>query len=118
VNRLFVVYGLGFVAMCLVLVLLNLHAWRRREQLELDAVERKLLRGEMGAWLIVASAGVLSVMLGLFLPPAWAGVPGWAYTLLPVAMPIYGRVSGRRALMMDPSHGAAVAPAAAAGADD
>jgi uncharacterized membrane protein len=121
VNRLFVVYGLGFVAMCLVLVLLNLHAWRRREQLELDAVERQLLRGEMGAWLIVASAGVLSVMLGLFLPPAWAGVPGWAYTLLPVAMPIYGRVSGRRNAMLLANRSAAAArpatgPAAAADA--
>jgi uncharacterized membrane protein len=112
VNRLFVVYGLGFVAMCLVLVLLNLHAWRRREHLELDAVERQLVRAEMGAWLIVAFAGVLSVMLGLFLPPSWTGVPGWAYTLLPVAMPIYGRVSGRRAL----SGGTAAEPAAAAGA--
>src|ERR1700741_4251011 len=50
VNRLFVVYGFGFVAMCLALVLLNLHAWRRREELELDAVEGHPLRAELGAW--------------------------------------------------------------------
>jgi uncharacterized membrane protein len=96
VNRLFVIYGTGFVAMCLAVVLLNLHAWRRREQLELDAVERHLLRVEVGAWLIVASAGVLSILMGLLLPSSWPGIPGWAYMVLPVAMPLYGRASARR----------------------
>jgi hypothetical protein len=121
VNRLFVVYGLGFVAMCIVLVLLNLHAWRRREQLELDAVERHLLRAEMGAWLIVASVGMLSIVMGLLLPPAWVGAPGWAYMVLPVAMPLYGRASGRRnasLLAARPDGATAARPAAepAAGA--
>jgi uncharacterized membrane protein len=96
VNHLFVIYGTGFVAMCLVLVLLNLHAWRRREALELSAVERHLLRAEVGAWLIVAAAGVLSIAMGLLLPAGWAGAPGWAYMVLPVAMPLYGRASARR----------------------
>jgi uncharacterized membrane protein len=95
VNRLFVIYGAGFVAMCLALVLLNLHAWRRREELELDAGERHLLRAGIGAWLIVASAGVLSIAMGLLLPHGLPGAPGWAYMVLPVAMPLYGRASAR-----------------------
>ncbi|HKP74297.1 MAG TPA: TMEM175 family protein [Longimicrobiaceae bacterium] len=96
INHLFVIYGFGFVVMCGVLVLLNLHAWRERERLELDALERLLLRAEIGAWTIVAAAGVLSIALGLLLPPGWVGVPGWAYMLLPIAMPLYGRVNARR----------------------
>jgi uncharacterized membrane protein len=96
VNRLFVVYGTGYVAMCLVLVLLNQHAWRKRELLGLDALERHLLRAEMGSWLIVAGAGMLSILLGLLLPPTWPGIPGWAYMVLPVVMPLYGRANARR----------------------
>jgi len=96
VNRLFVIYGAGFVAMCLTLVLLNLHAWRKREELELDALERHLLRAEVGAWLIVAGAGALSIALGLLLPATWPGTPGWAYMVLPVAMPLFGRATARR----------------------
>lgn len=95
VNRLFVIYGAGFVAMCLTLVLLNLHAWRKREELELDALERHLLRSELGAWLIVAGAGVLSITMGLLLPAGWTGAPGWAYMVLPVVMPFFGRASAR-----------------------
>jgi hypothetical protein len=95
VNHLFVIYGAGFVAMCLTLVLLNLHAWRKREELELDPVERHLLRAEIGAWLIVGGAGALSIALGLLLPPTLPGVPGWAYMVLPVAMPLFGRANAR-----------------------
>jgi hypothetical protein len=95
VNHLFVIYGAGFVAMCLTLVLLNLHAWRKREELELNPLERHLLRAEIGAWLIVGGAGALSIALGLLLPPTLPGIPGWAYMVLPVAMPLFGRANAR-----------------------
>jgi uncharacterized membrane protein len=95
VNRLFVIYGVGFVAMCLALLLLNLHAWRRRATLELDAVERHLLRAELGAWLIVASTGMVSILVGVLAPASWLGAPGWAYMILPIAMPLFGRASAR-----------------------
>jgi len=114
VNHLFTIYGAGFVAMCLTLVLLNLHAWRKREELELDALERHQLRAELGAWLIVAGAGALSVALGLLLPPTWTGVPGWAYMVLPVAMPLFGRANARgraRLLAAESAGGAGVQPA-------
>lgn len=104
-NRLFVIYGIGFVAMCLTLLLLNLHAWRRREALELDAVERHLLRAEVGAWLIVASVGMLSVLVGLLVPAGWLGAPGWAYMILPVAMPLFGRASHRRRAALEAASG-------------
>ena len=96
VNDLFVIYGAGFIAMCGALVLLNLHAWRLRDELRLDTLERFDTRAEIGAWTIVASAGVLSILLALLLPASWAGLPGWAYALLSVVMPIYGRRVDRR----------------------
>lgn len=91
VNRMFVVYGIGFVAMSVSLVLLNLHAWRRRHALELTAWERHETLGTAGAWGLVAVVGALSVLTALLAPASWAGLPGWLYCLLPVLMPLYSR---------------------------
>ncbi len=96
INKLFIVYGVGFVAMCTSIVLLNLHAWRLRDSLQLSELERYDTRSEIGAWVIVGSAGVLSIVLALATPPSWAGLPGFAYMLLSVVMPVYGTMTGRR----------------------
>ena len=96
INTLFIIYGVGFVAMCTSIVLLNLHAWRLRDSLQLSKLERYDTRSEIGAWVIVGSAGVLSIVLALATPPSWAGLPGFAYMLLSVVMPVYGTVTGRR----------------------
>lgn len=96
VNRLFVVYGAGFVAMCGALILLNLHAWRERAALRLNAVERHETRAEIVAWAIVGAAGVLSIVVAVTVPPSWVGLPGWTYSLLAIVMPIYAARSARR----------------------
>jgi hypothetical protein len=96
VNRLFVLYGIGFSAMSAALVLLNLHAWRQREALDLDPVERHETRSALGAWAILAATGVLSTIVGLIAPPWLPGLPGWLYALLSIVMPLYGRAMNRR----------------------
>ncbi len=93
----FAIYGFGFAGMSLVVSLLNAHAVRRREELELDAAEVIVARGDVGAWLILMAVGLFSALLALFLPPTVAGWPGWAYMLLPIAMPVYGRSIARAA---------------------
>jgi len=96
VNHMFVIYGLGFVAMSGTVVLLNLHAWRLRETLELNELERFDTRAEIFMWSIVGGAGVLSILLALFTPPNIAGLPGWAYSSLAIIMPLQGRRIDRR----------------------
>lgn len=91
VNRLFAIYGVGFTAMAGAIVLLNLHAWRMREALGLDALERHETRGTIGAWLILSTAGLLSIVVAVLAPPSMAGLPGWVYGLLGIVMPLYGR---------------------------
>jgi len=97
VNHLFVIYGLGFVTMCAAIILLNLHAWHLRESLQLNELERYVTKAEIGAWLVLAGAGLLSIVLALTTPISWGGLPGWAYSLLAVVMPVYGTLTGRRA---------------------
>lgn len=95
-NQLFTVYGVGFVTMCLSIVLLNLHAWRQREPLQLNELELYDTRAEMGAWIILAATGLLSILIAIIASPTLAGAPGWAYMLLPIAMPVYAWLVARR----------------------
>jgi hypothetical protein len=96
INSIFTLYGVGFTAMSLLIALLNLHAWRNRTVLELDVVERHETIASMGAWLILAGVGIVSTLLSMVLPPTLAGLPGWAYAMLGIIMPLYGRMMNRR----------------------
>lgn len=95
-HAIFAIYGAGFVMLCLVLAALNLHALRLGDRLRLDPVERISTRSEVGAWLILAAVGMLSVLLALLTPVTRFILPGWAYALLWPIMHVYGVLSGRR----------------------
>ena len=96
INVLFVVYGAGFVAMSGLLALLTRHAWRLRDELGLDDVERLITRSWLGSWLILTAVGTVSILIALIAPPWWYGAPGWAYAVLGIIMPWYGARSNRR----------------------
>jgi hypothetical protein len=95
VNAAFVIYGAGFIANGIVMILLNLHAWRKRDDLQLNAIERHMTQAEIGAWAIQCVVGFVSVAIGVLMPRA-AGMPGMAYMLLPIFMPLYGITMNRR----------------------
>lgn len=96
-KTLFIVYGGGFTAMTLCLMLLFVHAYRLRRTLGLNEVEVLDTRLQIGAWGVQASVGLLSIAIAALpisgLHPSSAG---WAYCLLPIVMPIYGIRSGRK----------------------
>lgn len=74
----------------------NLHAWRQREALGLDAVERHETRSVLGAWAILAATGALATVVALVSPPWLPGLAGWLYALLGIVMPLCGRTMSRR----------------------
>ncbi len=92
----FTIYSVGFVALCLAIILLYWRAWQCRDDLELNAKERFVTRSELGGWSILAGTGVVAVLMGLFAPRHLLTVPGWAYMFLPILMPLYGYVRGRQ----------------------
>lgn len=96
VRGLFVIYGTGFFAANLCLVVLNWHALRQADRIRLTAEERFLTCGEIAAWSIVGAMGVVSIVLALALPIPLVGLAGWSYALLAVVMPIFGLVMSRR----------------------
>ena len=78
VNKMIALYGVGFTAMATAIMLLNIHAWNNRDELELDEIERYETRGTITVWFILACTGVFSTLLGLFLPESkyLIGMPG------------------------------------------
>lgn len=94
--RLFVIYGVGFVAMCLLTMLLYVHAWRCRGSLQLTGFERFDTLANVWAWAITAGVGLASIVVALVTRPSYYGWPGWVYCLLPIVMPLFGWFAASR----------------------
>jgi uncharacterized membrane protein len=97
VRALFAVYALGFIALALEIVLLNLRAWRLRRALRLNALERALTRMEVSGWCIPVGVGLLSLVFAFTLPPKHIGWAGWSYFLMSLLVPLY-RITRRNKL--------------------
>jgi uncharacterized membrane protein len=78
-RMLLVVYGLGGAAVFLVFVLLYRHAWRLRDELDLNPLERYDTRSAILENLLTAAVPLLSVLLALLLPERLVGLAGWIY---------------------------------------
>jgi len=96
-RALFAVYALGFIALALEIVLLNLRAWRLRRALQLNALERTLTQMEVMGWCIPVGVGTLSLVFALTLPPDKLGWAGWCYFLMSLLVPLY-RITRKKKL--------------------
>ena len=77
---LMIVYSSGFVAVFLIFMLLYLHAWRRREALELNEIEQVLTRGSIFGYGIMVAIGLASILIAAIAGPhgsLWAGLIYW-----------------------------------------
>jgi uncharacterized membrane protein len=96
VRALFALYALGFVAIAVEILLLNLRAWRLREPLRLNDHEKSLTRGEVAGWSVPAAVGLVSLILALSLPMKHIGWSGWVFMSLSFLTPIQRRWYARR----------------------
>jgi uncharacterized membrane protein len=81
-SQLFVLYGLGFMAVFACVAALYWHAWRRRARLQLtvpQAAEAAALARHYAIFVVV---GLLSVTLAASEVGLRVGLPGWIYVVL------------------------------------
>lgn len=98
-RLIFVIYGVGFAVLAAIIAWMNAHALRKAGQLQLDAAEKLAVRAEVIAHLALIGCALLSVVLALAIPEGqgWMhALPGLAYGLLGLLMPVMSIHYGRR----------------------
>jgi uncharacterized membrane protein len=86
------IYAVGFIAVFTLFALMYAHAYKLRNQLQLNPVETLETRLAVQEYLIMVMVGALSFTLALK-NPAWAG---WSYFLLAPLLTFHGTFYGRR----------------------
>nr|WP_225444767.1 TMEM175 family protein [Pseudomarimonas arenosa] len=74
----FGLYAAAFVSLGWLSFMLKRHAWRQRDKIGLDAIERLCLQREFASSYLHMGVGVASLFAALSLSPGW---PQWAYSL-------------------------------------
>jgi uncharacterized membrane protein len=95
-GSLMTIYGLGYIAVFGIFVLMHFHAYRKREELALSPLEMLETRISIRENAINSVIGLFSVSLVLIGGPAWSAWAGFAYMLVGPAMWIHGSVSSRK----------------------
>jgi uncharacterized membrane protein len=88
-RSLFAIFAIGFTAIALEIVLLNLRAWRLREPLRLNAREKLITRNEIAGWFLPVTVGIISLVLALTLPIQEIAWSGWVYFSMALLVPLH-----------------------------
>jgi len=100
VPVLFIVFGIAFGSLGMVMWLLYAHAWRRRDEIGLSARERIDTQVKLWTWALVPVVALLSIASALLIPARpgigwWLGFPGFLYFSLNIATPLLDAWSRR-----------------------
>ena len=95
-GTLMLIFGAGYLAVFSVFVLLYWHAYRKRLELDLNAVESFDTRNSIQECALNCGIAVISICIVLFAGAKYAGVAGIAYMLTGVAMGANGTIMGNR----------------------
>lgn len=90
------IFNLGYLAVFGVFVLLFWHAYRKREDLDLNELERFDTRESIQESALNCGIAVLSLLVVVVGGSGRAGLAGMAYMLTPIVMMVNGKIMGRR----------------------
>ncbi|MCU1286789.1 MAG: hypothetical protein JWO13_3139 [Acidobacteriales bacterium] len=96
VPALMILYGLGFAAMFIVLALMYLHAYRLRNELELNEVEVFITRRVLINHVAMVCFGLTSAAVAALLTPQKSGLAGWLYAFIGIYHWIAGTFLGKK----------------------
>lgn len=94
--RLYLIYALGFAGIFTVFLLLYAHAWRKREQLQLNVLELHDTRTTMIMYASYVAIGVTATLIALFASGPALSFAGWIYFLLGPVSAFVGARRGRQ----------------------
>jgi hypothetical protein len=94
VASLMIIFGIGYVAVFSVFVLLYWHALRQKDRLELNELEVFDTRTDIRESALNVGIAATSIAIAVFLRNA--SLSGMTYMLTPVVMTLHGKLNGRR----------------------
>jgi hypothetical protein len=95
-GTLMLIFGVGYFAVFAVFVLLHLHAYRKRHELELTDIEQFDTINSMQESALNCGIALFSICLVWFGGPRYSGLAGIAYMLTGVVMGVHGFIMGAR----------------------
>jgi uncharacterized membrane protein len=111
-GTLMLIFSVGYFAVFVVFVLLHVHAYRKREMLELNTVERFDTRSSIQESGLNCAIALVSIGIVLIGGARYSGFAGMIYMLTGIVMGVHGYVMGsRRANLIKESESTASAAA-------
>lgn len=92
------IYGIGSAGIFTIFFLMYLHAWRKRDELELNAVERHDTRTQMALHGSYVGISLGSILLTAVLPDTQLMWAGWIYGLMG---PVSGVIGAKMGIQRD-----------------
>ncbi|MCA9735520.1 DUF1211 domain-containing protein [candidate division KSB1 bacterium] len=86
--NIFIIYGIGYATLTIMIALLNQHALKLKDVLHLNKRECLRTRYEIISFRAQAATGLLSALIAWLAPVSIAVFAGFAYSTLPITMPI------------------------------
>lgn len=102
---LMVIFNLGYLAVFSVFVLLFWHAYRKRETLELNELERFDTRESIQECALNCGIAILSLLVVIVGGAARASLAGLTYMLTPIVMTLNGMIMGKRRRRLEEQQG-------------
>jgi uncharacterized membrane protein len=96
VATLMVIFGVGYIAVFLLFVLLYLHAYRKRDELDLNQLEVFDTRKDIQESALMVIIAAISVGFALSGVSRMASLAGMTYMLCPIVMTVHGTLMGKR----------------------
>jgi uncharacterized membrane protein len=96
VATLMLIFGIGYFAVFGLFVLLYRHAYRNREQLELNELEVFDTRTDIRENILNSGIAAVSILIAFFGGERYGPLAGMAFMLTPVIMTLHGFRNGRR----------------------
>ena len=100
-SQLFLIYGLGFAGIFALLLAMHAHAWRKRDELELNVYERHDTVTNMQMYAAYVALGLASVAIGLATTGPWVAMAGFIYFLIG---PVSGYLGWKRGAQRQSLH--------------
>jgi hypothetical protein len=95
-GSLMLIFGAGYLAIFLVFVLLHIHAYRKREQLHLNTLERFDTISSIQESALNCAIAIVSMSIIWIGGARYSGLAGLAYMLTGIVMAFHGFVMGAR----------------------